>query len=695
MAARQTPEPQAARPPAGNDERPAADTSGAVHLTPGPGAPALLLAPGMRPLPEYELVRLLGRGGYGEAWQATGPGGFAVALKFIRLGTPADGTELRSIEVMRDIHHPHLLPLFGAWQRDDCLIVAMELAEGTLLDRLREAQAGGLVGIPRGDLLEYMRDAARGIDYLNEPRHLAANGARAGIQHKDIKPQNLLLVGGSVKVGDFGLARVLEHTATTASGGGLTPGYAPPEFFQARTTRWSDQYSLAVTYCHLRGGRRPFGGTPLEVMMGHSTRPPDLTMLPEEERPAVERALAKQPEQRWPDCRGFVEALAAAAAGGAAVNSVPPVVSLSAATVVQVRSADLPQPEPWWLRPRAWLAAGVLGGLSLAAAMVGYHLAPGGSAGRDGSAKAAKTTSPEPAARAPQLSPTRVPVADAPHPSLTLAAVAEVALGAGRSVDVAVRLERHDCPGPVQVTVQHLPSGVTAQPPAIPRGEDTGIIHLLAEDTVGLGRYEAVLTAAAGDVRGQGKFRLTVVYDRQAEARLIGRLKDEGWRAAVVPQADGPARVALTAPAQPSEADLALLKCLPGLHKLDISATQTTDRALGRLAALAPGLHELRLNFCLKLTDEGLKHLRGFTELQSLSLNYTDVTDKGLRHLKAAAPHLRSLSLYGCRKITGTGVTELEGLAELDRLDVRDTDLRTEALDGLHKARPRLEILAK
>jgi formylglycine-generating enzyme required for sulfatase activity len=254
------------------------------------------------------LVAFLGRGGFGEVWKARGPGGYHVALKFIRLGQAAGDTELRALELMKEVRHAHLLTTFGAWQRDGMLITAMELTDGTLLDRLRRAQAEGQPGIPAPELLEYMREAAKGLDFLNE---FGGPGRASGIQHKDVKPQNLLLVGATVKVGDFGLAKVLEHTATAASGS-MTPAYAAPEFFNGQATRWSDQYCLAVAYCELRGGRLPFGGNQFQVMAGHTTRPPDLSMLPEAERPAVARALAKKPEERWPSCRAFAEALAEA-----------------------------------------------------------------------------------------------------------------------------------------------------------------------------------------------------------------------------------------------------------------------------------------------------------------------------------------------------------------------------------------------
>ena len=67
---------------------------------------------------------------------------------------------------------------------------------------------------------------------------------------------------------DFGLARVLENS-TTGHTGSMTPSYAAPEFFDRKTSSQSDQYSLAITYCHLRGGRLPFEGHPAAVMAGH------------------------------------------------------------------------------------------------------------------------------------------------------------------------------------------------------------------------------------------------------------------------------------------------------------------------------------------------------------------------------------------------------------------------------------------
>src|SRR5439155_25806373 len=96
---------------------------------PGGAAAPLLLQAGARPLPEYELIRQLGVGGFGEVWQARGPGGFDVALKFVRLDGRGSEYELRALEVMKTIRHPNLVGLFGVWPKEGWLIVAMELCD--------------------------------------------------------------------------------------------------------------------------------------------------------------------------------------------------------------------------------------------------------------------------------------------------------------------------------------------------------------------------------------------------------------------------------------------------------------------------------------------------------------------------------------------------------------------------------------
>jgi formylglycine-generating enzyme required for sulfatase activity/serine/threonine protein kinase len=258
------------------------------------------LYPGFSPVDGYVLIEQLGEGGFGAVWRARGPGGVNVAMKFIPMGRAGEAGEMRAVHLMKEIRHSNLLGMSGVWEEHGYLIVAMELADRTLLDRFKEVQKQGETGIPREELLGYMQEAAKGIDYLNSQ----------GIQHRDIKPQNLLLVGDAVKVADFGLAKLLQRSMTGHTGT-MTPHYAAPEFFRGHTHQTSDQYSLAITYTLLRGGRLPFRGSPADVMLGHLTEQPELSMLPPGEIPIVARALEKDPHDRWPSCKAFIQALLA------------------------------------------------------------------------------------------------------------------------------------------------------------------------------------------------------------------------------------------------------------------------------------------------------------------------------------------------------------------------------------------------
>ena len=189
---------------------------------------SLNLEAGVEPVAGYTLIRKLGQGGFGEVWEAEAPGGVRVALKFIRLGTAQAGPELRALEVIRNIRHPHLLDVQFAVPVEDCLVVAMPLCDESLWDRLKECQKEGRPGLPRDELIGYMEELARAIDFLNEPRHPAGDGHLVGVQHRDIKPQNIFLVGGSVRLADFGLAKILEASRASHTGS-MSPHYVAPE----------------------------------------------------------------------------------------------------------------------------------------------------------------------------------------------------------------------------------------------------------------------------------------------------------------------------------------------------------------------------------------------------------------------------------------------------------------------------------
>jgi serine/threonine protein kinase len=257
--------------------------------------------------PGYRLSRLLGRGAGGEVWVAERDDGSSVALKFLPCeGGTSAARELRSIQIVRGLWHPGLVRIDEVWCGPGHLVVAMELADGSLLDLLEVYQSEFGTPVVAEHAVLLLAQAAEALDFLNARRHFVGS-CRVGIQHCDIKPGNLLLFGDTVKLSDFGLTSVLASPLAPHQRAGTFP-YAAPEVLRGQLSDRTDQYALAVTYCQLRGGRLPFADAP-EVPWSGSAPPPDLTMLSEPEQPVVRRALAAAPVERWPSCREFIAQL--------------------------------------------------------------------------------------------------------------------------------------------------------------------------------------------------------------------------------------------------------------------------------------------------------------------------------------------------------------------------------------------------
>lgn len=293
---------------------------------------------GEQPVPGYKLLTPLGRGGLGEVWKASGPGGISVALKFINLEGGRGLRELRALRLIKEVRHPHLVPLIAFWLKDMTgslvddesqitshgasgayseLVIAMTLGGQDLFSRLQECQAEGLQGIPREELLRYLEQAALAIDFLNEPRHDLGQG-RVAIHHGDIKPQNIMLTGGVAQVCDFGLASVLGELRTTAAGS-WTPAYAAPEIVSGKPpATTTDQYSLAITYYELATGKLPYSSTnrwAVEQAIREGNL--DLSAATAEEQTVLRRATHLDPARRYASCQEMVAALHKAVFGPA------------------------------------------------------------------------------------------------------------------------------------------------------------------------------------------------------------------------------------------------------------------------------------------------------------------------------------------------------------------------------------------
>jgi C-terminal peptidase prc len=477
------------------------------------------LQPGAEPVPGYRLRKRLGRGGFGEVWQAESRGGFAVAVKLVARDRLREWREeVRALDVIKTVRHPNLITVFDAVHAEDFLAVIMELADRSLWDRFQEATRQGLPGIPSEEMQEYLEQAARGIDYLNEPRTGGAGRGPLGIQHRDIKPQNLLLMGGGVKVADFGLARPLQHSLTYDSGA-LTIAYAAPEQFHNQVASRTDQYSLAVTYCQLRGGRLPFGGSALEIARRQADDEPDLGMLPAEERPAVRRALARKPRERWENCRAFVKALRAAAPAerppGAAVSSPgPPVPDPESAAAPTADSARAPRSTAWTSLPATGSAlarpAGRLGpGWRTPAALLlaALFAVSAGLAfwvrGREDPVPGRPPLAQVPAtppADAPSRQVTADPAPTPTPPGLTLTLPGSVELPAGKTVSLPIRVTRSGDAGPVRLQFKDGPAGVTVndgRDALLPEDQDTVTVEAVADDSVPTQAAEVRVVATA------------------------------------------------------------------------------------------------------------------------------------------------------------------------------------------------------
>ncbi len=337
-------------------------------------------------VPGYTLLRFLGRGGFGEVWQAAAPGGTEVAVKIIPLAGRQGRKEFRALQRVKRIRHPNLVPILAYWLKGDDgrmldnslstaplletseapskgsaaapplaplpkpaeLVIAMGLADKSLFDRLRQCREQGMEGIPRDELLGYMEDAAEAIDFLNQPVHNLGTGP-VSIQHCDVKPHNLLIVGGAVQVCDFGLARVMGaiQAATLTAG---TIAYAAPECLkEGKPSPTSDQYSLAVSYVELRTGMLPYENETFAAVTSSALKGTlELARLAPTERAVVRRATNPDPAKRFRTAGEMVMALREAVI--ASTGPVPR--SVLARALVPVAALVLAALGTWYVFPR-------------------------------------------------------------------------------------------------------------------------------------------------------------------------------------------------------------------------------------------------------------------------------------------------------------------------------------------------------
>ncbi|MFH7599519.1 serine/threonine-protein kinase [Streptomyces racemochromogenes] len=259
-------------------------------------------------VPGYTEVRELGAGGSGRVVLAVHDGtGTAVAVKYLSdrmREDPAFVREFRAeARLLGGLVSPYVTGFYEYVEAPDGAAIVMELVDGVSLRAvLRESgrtEPEAALVVLKGSLLG-----------------LAA-AHRAGVVHRDYKPENVLVAAdGSSKLVDFGIAAGRGTTPGVAG----TPAYMAPEQWQGQpASPTADVYAATATFFECLTGRKPYDGANFaELAVQHIEAPVPETEAPEPVRPLIRRGLAKRPEQRPENAEAFVaelEAVALAAYG--------------------------------------------------------------------------------------------------------------------------------------------------------------------------------------------------------------------------------------------------------------------------------------------------------------------------------------------------------------------------------------------
>jgi len=385
---------------------------------------------------EFTIERLLGRGGMAVVYLATEIHlDRKVAIKVLPPElTFGQGVERfkREAKTAAALDHPHIIPIYRVASGNKIFWYAMKYLQGqSLEDVLKERHR-----LPLDETIAILDQVASALDHAHKHH----------VIHRDMKPANIMLDAGKrVVVTDFGIAKALTAGGLTASGSVVgTPYYMSPEQGTGgKIGGASDQYSVAVMAYRMLSGHVLFDGdSPIEILHKHCMTPaPSLETvqagLPPHVYQAVQRALAKKPEQRYSTVSAFVEALRRSSPD-ATVPSLPSVRQPRAAAPARRRSRF----------PVAALGAVVAVGV-LVAVWLGRRrveppavAAPPGPAVAESVPASVQTTTPAPTeARRPRRPPKAAPPASAvaPPPPAPRATEPAQLVGAGAGAGEGLR----------------------------------------------------------------------------------------------------------------------------------------------------------------------------------------------------------------------------------------------------------------
>ncbi|MBK5260196.1 MAG: protein kinase [Thermoanaerobaculia bacterium] len=257
----------------------------------------------------YRLISRLGAGGMGEVWRAEDtrlqrPAAIKILSEKIASDPDWKARFLREARTAAQLNHPNIATIYSIDEEGDVTYIAMELVEGPTLAGMIASQS-----LSVNDVTRIGRQTADALAAAHDKQ----------IVHRDIKPDNIVVLQRSIKVLDFGIAKVIGPTADDSLTRGQlilgTPYYMSPE--QALGNKMdfrTDIFSLGVVMYEALAGRRPFQGTSVTdtVLQILTKEAPDLQTLaphlPSDLVAIVNRCMAKQPENRY-DAHDLAEAL--------------------------------------------------------------------------------------------------------------------------------------------------------------------------------------------------------------------------------------------------------------------------------------------------------------------------------------------------------------------------------------------------
>ncbi|MEJ6021460.1 CHASE2 domain-containing serine/threonine-protein kinase [Ramlibacter sp. PS4R-6] len=297
-----------------------------------PGGTMLLDGGGVEKpmLGRYQVEKELGKGAMGVVYLGKDPKiGRVVAIKTMALSNEFEGEELndarerffREAETAGRLQHQNIVTIFDAGEEHDLAYIAMEFLKGR--DLVDYCKDGNL--LPMNKVVTIVERVAGALAYAH----------RANVVHRDIKPANIMyeLDTDTVKVTDFGIARITDSSKTKTGLVLGTPSFMSPEQIAGKKVDGrSDLYSLGVMLFQMLAGVLPFRGDSMaELMYKIANEPaPDIRIIrkdiPERLAAVVAKSLAKKPEERYQDGDQFAADLKAALgdAGAAASSSSAP-----------------------------------------------------------------------------------------------------------------------------------------------------------------------------------------------------------------------------------------------------------------------------------------------------------------------------------------------------------------------------------